>query len=150
MICSTIEIQAQVSLDSIDSQTHHPVFLFDFTFNTGCTKWGNKTSSAPIDRQSPFFTHAYTYEYNSNTGEAPANEFPGAGIGPDDFHCERALGSWSDLFILNNGWLVGLTDIDTSKDNVRERQAAYIVEMVSMGISGFRIDAGKLLLITNP
>ncbi len=53
------------------------------------------------------------------------------------------MGSWSDLFILNNGWLVGLTDIDTSKDNVRERQAAYLVEMVSMGISGFRIDAAK-------
>jgi alpha-amylase len=53
------------------------------------------------------------------------------------------LGSWSDLFILNNGWLVGLTDLDTSKDNVRERQAAYVVEQISMGFSGFRIDAGK-------
>lgn len=111
--------------------------------SAGCATWGNKTSSAPVERQSPYYTHAYTYQYNINTGEAPSNEFPGAGIGPEDFHCERSLGSWSDLFILNNGWLVGLTDIDTSKDNVRERQAAYIVEMISMGISGFRIDAAK-------
>jgi len=41
--------------------------------NAGCTKWGNKTSSAPIERQSPFYTHAYTYEFNPNTGEAPSN-----------------------------------------------------------------------------
>ena len=49
----------------------------------------------------------------------------------------------SDPFILNNGWLNGLTDIDTSKETVRERQAAYLVEMMSMGISGFRIDSAK-------
>ena len=111
--------------------------------SAGCSPWGNKTSSAPLNRQSPFYTHAYTYKYNQNTGAIPSNEFPGAALGPDDFHCDRSLGSWSDLFILNNGWLVGLTDIDTSKENVRERQAAYLVEMLSMGISGFRIDAAK-------
>jgi len=55
---------------------------------------GNKTTSAPLERQSPFYSHAYTYEYNSNTGEPPSNEFPGAGLGPEDFHCERSLGSW--------------------------------------------------------
>ena len=48
---------------------------------------GNKTTSAPLERQSPFYSHAYTYEYNSNTGEPPSNEFPGAGLGPEDFHC---------------------------------------------------------------
>ncbi|CAF2112062.1 unnamed protein product [Rotaria magnacalcarata] len=109
----------------------------------GCVKWGNKTSSASIERQSPFYTHAYTYQYNPNTGKAPSNEFPGAAIGPEDFHCDRVLGSWSDLFIMNNGWLVGLSDLDTSRDNVRERQAAYLVDMLSIGASGFRIDAAK-------
>jgi alpha-amylase len=65
----------------------------------GCVKWGNKTSSAPIDRQSPFYSHAFTYIYNPNTGEPPSNEFPGAALGPEDFHCERALNAWSDLFL---------------------------------------------------
>ena len=95
-----------------------------------CVKWGNMTSSAPIDSQSPFYTHAFTYKYNPNTGEAPSNEFPGAAFGPEDFHCDRSLNSWNDLFILNNGWLVGLTDLDTSRESVRERQAAYLVEMM--------------------
>jgi alpha-amylase len=48
--------------------------------SAGCAKWGNKTTSAPLERQSPFFSHAFTYEYNQNTGEAPSNEFPGAGL----------------------------------------------------------------------
>lgn len=109
----------------------------------GCVLWGNKTSSAPIDRQSPFYTHAYTYQDNRNTGIDPSNEYPAAAIGTDDFHCDRALNTWTDLFILNNGWLVGLTDLDTSKDNVRERQAAYLVDMLSLGASGFRFDASK-------
>ena len=38
----------------------------------GCFKWSNKTSSAPLDRQSPFYTHAYTYQYNFNTGKPPS------------------------------------------------------------------------------
>jgi alpha-amylase len=109
----------------------------------GCVTWGNKTSSAPSERQSPFYTHAFTFEDNVNTDLDPSNEFPGAAIGTDDFHCDRALNTWTDLFILNNGWLVGLTDIDTSKDNVRERQAAYLVDMLSLGASGFRFDAAK-------
>ncbi|CAF1049176.1 unnamed protein product [Rotaria sp. Silwood1] len=110
---------------------------------SGCVKWGNKTSSAPIERQSPFYTHAFTYQYNPNTGKAPSNEFPAAAIGPEDFHCDRPNGAWTNLFILNNGWLVGLVDLDTSKDYVRERQAAYLVDMLSLGASGFRIDAAK-------
>ncbi len=109
----------------------------------GCVQWGNKTSSAPPERQSPFYTHAFTYQENPNTGIDPSNEFPAAAIGTDDFHCDRALNTWTDLFILNNGWLVDLTDIDTSKDNVRERQAAYLVDMLSIGASGFRFDAAK-------
>ncbi|CAF1243539.1 unnamed protein product [Rotaria sordida] len=110
---------------------------------SGCVKWGNKTSSAPIERQSPFYIHAFTYQYNANTGKAPSNEFPAAAIGPEDFHCDRPNGAWTNLFILNNGWLVGLVDLDTSMDYVRERQAAYLVDMLSLGVSGFRIDAAK-------
>ncbi|CAF1599094.1 unnamed protein product, partial [Didymodactylos carnosus] len=88
-------------------------------------------------------TNGGTECYNANTGKAPSQEFPGAALGPEDFHCDRPLNSWADLPILNNGWLVGLTDLDTSRETVRERQAAYLVDMLSLGASGFRIDAAK-------
>jgi alpha-amylase len=112
-------------------------------YTNECVTWGNLTSSAAFDRQSPFYTHADTFEYNPNTNEPQSNEYPGAGLGPEDFHCNRELKIWTDLFILNNGWMVGLTDVDTSRENVRERQAAFLVELLSIGVSGFRIDAAK-------
>jgi alpha-amylase len=109
----------------------------------GCTYWQSKTSSAPSARKSSFYTHVYTYTYNKNTRDHPSNEFPGAAIGPEDFHCDRKLNSWSSLFELNNAWVNGYTDLDTSRENVRERQAAYLVEMLSTGITGFRLNFAK-------
>jgi len=73
----------------------------------------------------------------------PGLEFPGSTYIPTDFHCERSLNSWTDPFQLNNGWLSGLADLDTETDYVRERIAAYFADLLSLGFSGFRIDAAK-------
>ena len=73
----------------------------------------------------------------------PGTEFPGATYIPTDFHCERSLSSWTDPFQLNNGWLSGLTDLDTESEYVRERIAAYFTDLLSIGFSGFRMDAAK-------
>lgn len=43
--------------------------------DAGCSKWSNKTSSAPYERQSPFYNHQFTYKYNPNTGEPPRQNF---------------------------------------------------------------------------
>ena len=53
------------------------------------------------------------------------------------------MSSWTDGFVLNNGWLVGLADLDTESEYVRERIAAYFTDLLSIGFSGFRIDAAK-------
>ncbi|EAY23285.1 Alpha amylase, catalytic domain containing protein [Trichomonas vaginalis G3] len=109
----------------------------------GCTKWGNKTSSA-YENGSPYYTPAYTYEINPNTGRGTnVLEFPAVPYGPEDFHCDKALGSWSDPNILNSGWLTGLSDLDTSKDYVRQRIADFMIDLISIGFSGYRIDAAK-------
>jgi len=70
-------------------------------------------------------------------------EYPNAAYIATDFHCERSLSSWSDPFSLNNGWLSGLADLDTENDYVRERIAAYFTDLLSIGFSGFRMDAAK-------
>jgi len=44
---------------------------------------------------------------------------------------------------LNYGWLSGLADLDTESDYVRERIAAYLTDMISIGFRGYRIDAAK-------
>lgn len=83
------------------------VVLNHFTGPMGASKSSGKKSSAPVDRQSPFFTHKRVNETNPNTNEPPTYEYPGAGLGPEDFHCERPLDKWDDLNILNTGWLAG-------------------------------------------
>lgn len=117
----------------------------------GCATWGTKNSSlsinalgtAPETGPSPMYTQSYVYTEGNYTGKPPSQEFPAAHLGPTDFHCERALNSWTDPLTLNAGWLSGLTDINTEKDNVRERIADYMADLLSIGFSGFRIDAAK-------
>ena len=109
---------------------------------THCTSqavWGSKNSSAG----SPFYTHGFSFENSKVTGQRPGNENPAVPYGPLDFHCSRSLNSWTDGFILNYGWLVGLCDLNTESDFVRQRIADYFTELISMGISGLRVDAAK-------
>jgi len=70
-------------------------------------------------------------------------EYPSVPYTSKDFHCERSLNSWSSPFDLNFGWLVGLSDLNTESDYVRDRIATYIVDLISIGVSGIRIDAAK-------
>jgi alpha-amylase len=39
--------------------------------------------------------------------------------------------------------LVGLSDLDTSSDKVRDTVAAYLNKLIGYGVSGFRVDAAK-------
>lgn len=108
-----------------------------------CTYWGNKTSSY-YEQGSPYYTPAYTYEINPNTGRGTnVLEFPAVPYGPEHFHCDKALNAWTDPNNLNTGWLSGLSDLDTSNDYVRNRIADFMVDLISIGFSGFRVDAAK-------
>lgn len=104
-----------------------------------CTYWGPKVSTG----SSPYYTHSFTWQNSNNTGLRPGLEFPSVPYIPTDFHCDRGLSSWTDPFQLNNGWLSGLTDLDTESDYVRQRIAAYFTDLLSIGFSGFRMDAAK-------
>lgn len=44
---------------------------------------------------------------------------------------------------MNNGWLSGLADLNTESEYVQERIASYFVDLLSIGFSGFRMDAAK-------
>ena len=107
--------------------------------NGYCNHWGAKEGSAG----SPWWTTGWQYQNNIYTGKRPGLEFPSVPYFASDFHCEKALNSWSDGNLLNVGWLSGLTDLNTGKNYVRQRIADYITDFISMGISGVRIDAAK-------
>jgi len=110
--------------------------------NGKCTYWGYKNTSSKD--QSPFYTPKNTYEQNPYSKRGTnVLEYPAVPYGPMDFHCDKGINRWDDPNLLNTGWLVGLADLDTSKDYVRQRIADFFVDMLSIGFSGFRIDAAK-------
>jgi len=110
--------------------------------NAGCATWGAKSSSLP-GGSSPFYTQDFVFTYGEDTDQPASQEFPGVPYGPTDFHCERPLNSWTSPLDLNAGWLTGLTDLNTEKANVQDRIADYMTDLLSIGFSGFRIDAAK-------
>ena len=131
-----------------DAVVNHMVGNGNDMFPTHCTGgnyWGNKNSSAG----SPFWSQGYAYESWRVTGQRPGMEMPAVPYGPNDFHCARSLNSWTDGFIMNYGWLVNLSDLNTETDYVRQRIADYFTTLLSMGFSGFRIDAAKHISPTN-
>ena len=61
-----------------------------------------------------------------------------------DFHqpyCE--INDYGNVDEVRNCYLVTLNDLDGGKDYVRGKIADYFNDMISMGVSGFRIDASK-------
>lgn len=119
--------------------------------NGWCTYWGPKNTSAALwfdsatDPRgvSPYFNQDFKYTPNQNTGLPPTQEAPAVPYGPTDFHCERVLNSWTDPLDLNAGWLDGLCDLNTEQDFVRQRIADFMTSLLSLGFSGFRMDAAK-------
>ena len=104
-----------------------------------CAYWGAKNGTA----QSPFYTHGFTYELMEKTQDRPALEFPAVPYTMDDFHCYRRISRYDEPFDLNYGWLADLADLATEKPNVQDRISTYLADLISIGFSGFRIDAAK-------
>ncbi len=67
--------------------------------------------------------------------------------GYDDFHhCGRPfddIGNYGDAWEVQNCELSNLADLDTGAAYVQERIAAYLQDLVDIGVAGFRFDASK-------
>ena len=76
--------------------------------------------------------------------------YPAVPYGNDDFHhCGRNgsddIANWSDRWEVQNCELVDLADLKTESSYVRGKLTAYLNDLVSLGVDGFRIDAAKHL-----
>lgn len=70
--------------------------------------------------------------------------FPEVPYYSDDFHnCAANITNYGDRDNVQNCDLVGLNDLNTGKDSVQEKIAAYMNDALSMGATGFRVDAAK-------
>lgn len=75
---------------------------------------------------------------------AKDQSFPDVGYKKDDFHQDdRNIEHYNNAEEVWNRRLVGLLDLDTSKQNVRETLGKYFAHLLELGVAGFRIDAVK-------
>jgi alpha-amylase len=66
------------------------------------------------------------------------------GADPADLHtCGRSITNYQDRYEVQNCELVGLPDLATEKESVRATLAAYLNDLLDLGVAGFRIDAAK-------
>ena len=84
---------------------------------------------------SPYSEYAYPVPYSA-----------------DDFHhCGRhgddAIQNYQDLWEVQNCELAKLADLDTGKPAVQTKIAAYLNDLLSLGVAGFRIDAAKHMAV---
>ncbi|MGD9265119.1 MAG: alpha-amylase family glycosyl hydrolase, partial [Lysobacterales bacterium] len=75
------------------------------------------------------------------------NEYP-VPYRQDDFHrCGRyeddRIRNYQDLWEVQNCKLGTLQDLDTGKPAVQQKIAAYLKDLLSLGVAGFRLDAAK-------
>ncbi len=69
---------------------------------------------------------------------------------PADFHsCKSYINDYTNKTNVQNCELAGLDDLDTGSNSVRDKIAAYLNDLISLGVSGFRLDAAKHILSTD-
>lgn len=75
--------------------------------------------------------------------------YPGL-YGASDFHsCGRAIQDWGSRDEIQSCELATCPDLDTGKEHVRATLAAYLQDLVDLGVAGIRVDAAKHISTTD-
>ncbi|CAD7088909.1 unnamed protein product [Hermetia illucens] len=81
------------------------------------------------------------------TGGTVANpldkDYPGVPYMELDFHPSCNINDWNDIYQVRNCELLGLKDLDQSKEWVRNRIVDFLNHLIDLGVAGFRVDAAK-------
>ena len=89
---------------------------------------------------------------STGTGSAGSTyghySYPAVPYGSNDFHhCGRNgtddIVNWGDRWEVQNCELVDLSDLRTEAEYVRGKLVAYLNDLISLGVDGFRVDAAK-------
>lgn len=74
-------------------------------------------------------------------------DYPGLYTSADFHHCgltpDDDIASYLDAQQVQTCELVNLADLDTASPKVRATEVAYLKDLISLGVDGFRIDAAK-------
>jgi alpha-amylase len=81
----------------------------------------------------------------AGTGTAGSDygEYQYPAYSPWDFHNPCDVINYNDRWQVQNCELVGLPDLNTDANYVQNNIAAYLQDLINLGVAGFRIDAAK-------
>ena len=80
--------------------------------------------------------------FGSDSSPYSKYDYPGL-YTPADFHQACTVTNYADAANVQDCELFGLPDLNTGKDSVRRKIAAYLVMLARIGVAGFRIDGAK-------
>jgi hypothetical protein len=66
-------------------------------------------------------------------------DYPAVPFTKDDFHTPCDI-DWGSADSIRRCELVGLPDLDQSRENVRASLAAFMNDLIDLGVAGFRFD----------
>ncbi|EAT40612.1 AAEL007675-PA, partial [Aedes aegypti] len=76
----------------------------------------------------------------SNPGD---RDFPAVPFTALDFNPSCEITDWGNAWQVRNCELVGLPDLDQSREWVRDRFVEFLDHLIELGVAGFRVDAAK-------
>ncbi|MFI8952337.1 carbohydrate-binding module family 20 domain-containing protein [Streptomyces sp. NPDC053750] len=74
-------------------------------------------------------------------------DYPGLYSGADMDDCRTDITDYRDRSNVQRCEMGGLPDLDTGEEYVRGRIAAYLNDLLSLGVDGFRVDAAKHIAV---
>lgn len=106
-----------------------------------CNKVGVKIYSDIV------FNHMSAQQGNG-VGGSQSNpggpHFPAVPYGPGDFNSNCAINNYGDANQVRNCRLVGMPDLNQGSGYVRDKIVELLDKLIDLGVTGFRVDAGKL------
>ncbi|XP_055842892.1 alpha-amylase 1-like [Episyrphus balteatus] len=78
-----------------------------------------------------------------STADPNNKDFPAVPYSSLDFNPTCSINNFNDRVEVRNCELVGLKDLDQSKDYVREKLITLMNKLIEIGVAGFRLDAAK-------
>ena len=104
---------------------------------------GNRQAFADMVRRCNNVGVAIYVDAVINHMAAYDRHFPEVPYSPQDFHNCRTDINYHDRWQVQNCDLLGLNDLATESEYVRQKIADYMNDLISLGVKGFRIDAAK-------
>ncbi|GAB7044790.1 MULTISPECIES: carbohydrate-binding module family 20 domain-containing protein [Catenuloplanes] len=119
---------------------------------TACHTAGVRVYVDAVINHTAGANNTLTTTYGGSTVNPSGYSYPAVPYGYDDFHhandgycadADAVIDDWNNVAEVQNCMLLSLSDLKTQSTTVRSKIAAYLNDLIGLGVDGFRVDAAK-------